>query len=124
MALAKLRNGFVQVSSQSGLHYVKPKFWERLRLVWIFRNFSMLPRQVLNESQQRFMSTVCAQDRMFQCWGPNEQERAQLIGTLLMSVFPADPTRRRLYPYIPAPFDISHTGRNQGSGQPMHKELD
>lgn len=86
MPLDKLRYGFVEVRTQTGPRYVKPKFWERLRLVWIFRNFYILPRQVLNESQQRFINSLCTQERMFQGWGPNEQERGQLIGTLLMSV--------------------------------------
>lgn len=88
MALEKLRYGFVQVHTLAGLRYVKPNFWERLHLLWIFRNFSDLSERVLSASQRRFITSLCAPERMFQHWEPDEQERAESIGTLLTSMPP------------------------------------
>ena len=96
MALGKLRYGFVEVRTGSGPCYVRPKFWERLRLVWIFRNFAMLPQQVLKPSQQRFISSLCEEGRMYHGWGPKEQERAELIGTLISASTSAEDESEKL----------------------------
>lgn len=120
MQLEKLRYGFMQVHTQAGLHYVKPRFWERLRLLWIFRNFSMLSQQVLNERERRFISSLCAQERM--CCRPTEQERAELIGTVLMPMFPRARAIKRLYRCAPAPFDVRYLAGNVDAGQSLRKE--
>lgn len=82
MELGKLRYGFLQVDTLAGQRSVKPTFFERLRLVWTFRNFSILSAPVLTAREQRLVASLCSPERMIQCWEPNERERAELIGTL------------------------------------------
>jgi hypothetical protein len=98
--LEKLRNGFVQVFNESGLHYVRPSQFEKLRLLWMFRNFSILPQQVLSPRQQRFVADLCSEKRMFQYWVPNERERSPLIGTLVSSCLPPSHQDRRAFPRV------------------------
>lgn len=50
----KIRTGRVELrSSGGGSVYAKPSFWQSLYLLWTFRNFHSLPKQVLNSRQQR-----------------------------------------------------------------------
>ena len=44
MALEKLRYGFLQIQTAAGVRYVQPRFGERVRLLWIFRNFSIISK--------------------------------------------------------------------------------
>jgi hypothetical protein len=88
MWFEKLRNGFVQVLTASGSRYVRPSRFETLRLLWIFRNFSILSLKVLTPGQQRFVTGLCSEKRMFQSWEPNEQLRCHLIGILMDSCLP------------------------------------
>ncbi len=107
MWLEKLSDGFLQVLTDQGPHYVKLSFGERLRLMWMFRNFSILPQQVLTLRQQRLLSQVCAEARMFQFWGPQESQRGQVIGTIVGSVLPSlRPDERREQPRCPVQFDV------------------
>jgi hypothetical protein len=116
--LENLRNGFVQVLGESGLQYVRPSWSERLRLVWIFRNFSILPQQVLSPRQQQFVSELCSDERMFQHWGPEEHQRGQLIGTLLRSCVPPSREDRRSFPRAPVEFEVRYgLGGNLTEGQ-------
>ncbi len=113
MWLEKLTDGFLQVLTDQGPHYVKLSFTERLRLLWMFRNFSVLPEQVLTARQQRLLAEVCAEQRMFQFWGPQESQRAQVIGTIIASVLPpARPDERRVQPRCPVQFEV-HYGRGK-----------
>jgi hypothetical protein len=117
MWLEKVRNGFVQVLNESGLHYVRPSQFERFRLLWIFRNFSILPQQVLSLRQQRFVSDLCSEERMFQYWGPNERERSMLIGTLLSSCLPPSTQDRRTFQRAPVEFEVRYgLGRDLTAG--------
>jgi len=54
----KIRTGLVELRTKSGPVYVSPKFWERIYLLWTFRNFHSLPRQVLNHRQQELIDKL------------------------------------------------------------------
>lgn len=95
MWIARIFYGVLQVSTASGTRYLKPCAWERLRLLWTFRNFSILPQQVLSGRQLRLVQTVCAH-RVFA--NPEEVDPVAIIGTVEM---PALPTKRRP---LPQPF--------------------
>ena len=54
----KIRSGLVELRTNHGLLYVNPSLWERLYLLWTFRNFHRLPEQVLNPRQQRLIEKL------------------------------------------------------------------
>jgi len=51
MWMEKIRHGVLEVQSENGLRYVRPSLGERIRLLWTFRNFQLLPQQVLNQRE-------------------------------------------------------------------------
>jgi len=51
MWMEKIRHGVLEVQSENGLRYVRPSLGERIRLLWTFRNFQLLPHQVLNQQE-------------------------------------------------------------------------
>jgi hypothetical protein len=51
MWMEKIRHGVLEVQSEAGLRYVRPSLGERIRLLWTFRNFQLLPQQVLNQRE-------------------------------------------------------------------------
>jgi TonB family protein len=55
----KIRTGVLELRTPNGPLYVNPSFWERLYLLWIFRNFRSLSRQVLSLRQQRVIDRLC-----------------------------------------------------------------
>ena len=55
----KIRTGLVELRTRSGSVYVSPSFWERIYLLWMFRNFRSLPKQVLNRHQQQLIDKLC-----------------------------------------------------------------
>lgn len=55
----KIRKGVVELCTPIGSAYVSPSFWERLYLLWTFRNFHSLPKQVLNRHQQQLIDKLC-----------------------------------------------------------------
>jgi PilZ domain len=120
MWLEKLIYGVLQVLTTTGQHHVRLSFIERLRLIWIFRNFSILPQQVLTSRQRCLVSGICAEERMLQYWGPGERERSPFIGTLMLSVFPR--TRRadekRTNDRYAVPFEVRYgVGKDLAVGE-------
>ena len=51
MWMEKIRHGVLEVQSENGLRFVRPSLGERIRLLWTFRNFQLLPQQVLNRRE-------------------------------------------------------------------------
>lgn len=61
--LDKIRAGVLQLSTPTGTLCVKPALKERLLLLWIFRNFKILPEQVLGDREKRFIDRLRGTDR-------------------------------------------------------------
>jgi hypothetical protein len=59
MWLEKLTQGMLRVLTPLGPRYVNPPFWQRLYLLWLFRNFHTLPVKVLTLRQQRRLDRMC-----------------------------------------------------------------
>jgi hypothetical protein len=59
MWMEKLSNGVLCVQTALGARYIRPTFWQRFYLTWVFRNFASLPEQVLSERQRRLVSELC-----------------------------------------------------------------
>lgn len=82
MWIEKLSEGVLCILTPLGPRYLRPAFWERVRLLWIFRHFSRLPQQVLSEREQRFIEALCQSDRFVSGLRRNGLEEAPVIGTL------------------------------------------
>lgn len=74
------RSYLVEFDTDAGLRYAAPPtFWVRVYLIWTFRNFRSLPKQVFNRHQQKLLdglirsSTVSPGTRV---------DRSSLIGTV------------------------------------------
>lgn len=61
MWLEKLTQGMLRVLTPLGPRYVNPSLWQRLYLLWLFRNFHTLPVKVLSAWQQQRVEQICRQ---------------------------------------------------------------
>lgn len=59
MWMEKIRYGVLQVSTDNGTRYVSPRLLDRIRLVWTFRNFNVLPEEVLSSHEQQVVDELC-----------------------------------------------------------------
>lgn len=107
--LEKLACGVLHVSGAAGLRFVRLTFGERLRLVWLFRNFKILQKHVLPPRQQRWIDTLCA-TRLKLYSSVIDREIACVIGTMII----AEPStraaheERRFAPRLPIPFEVRY----------------
>jgi outer membrane biosynthesis protein TonB len=56
--LNKLESGFLLFKTQQGLVAVEPSFWERVYLLWTFRNFRQLSLPLLNSRQTALINNL------------------------------------------------------------------
>ena|SRR5437016_2930247 len=61
MWMEKLSDGVLRVLTALGPRYIKPTFSQRVYLLWIFRNFQVLPFQVLTPRQRKLIETLCVE---------------------------------------------------------------
>lgn len=54
----KICSGLVELRTNGGLLYASPSVWQRIYLLWTFRNFRRLPQQVLNKRQRQLIQTL------------------------------------------------------------------
>ena len=54
----KLFRGVLAIETDCGRRYVQPSLGERLRLLWTFRNFRLLPEEVLTRSERTLISSL------------------------------------------------------------------
>jgi len=57
--IGKLRWGVLRLVTPVGPRYVRPTFWERVYLLWVFRNFSVLPQNVLSRRAHTLIENLC-----------------------------------------------------------------
>jgi len=81
MWISKLSSGVLRMLTPLGYRYVQPSMIERLYLLWIFRNFPILPQQVLSRRQQRLVDEMCAEHGFVSLMHGEELE-IPIIGTL------------------------------------------
>jgi len=82
MLIEKLAAGVVQVQTPIGPRYVMPSFLQRVYLVWMFRNFPILPHAVLNKRQQRLIDRMCGEQRFASMAYADGMDEAPVIGTV------------------------------------------
>jgi hypothetical protein len=61
MWMEKLSVGVLRVLTPLGPRYLRPSFGQRVYLLWIFRNFPILPLQVLNPRQRKLVDDLCVE---------------------------------------------------------------
>jgi TonB family protein len=57
-AVSKIEQGVVELRTDVGRLYVRPRGWQRLYLRWTFRNFHSLSLQILNRRQKRLIENL------------------------------------------------------------------
>ena len=82
MWMEKLSRGVLRVLTPIGPRYIKPVFLERLYLLWIFRNFTTLPHQVLTGRQQRLVDALCTSQEFVSLLHTNGFDEVPVIGTV------------------------------------------
>ena len=82
MLIEKLATGVVQVQTPIGPRYLIPSFLQRVYLVWMFRNFPILPHAVLNGRQQRMIDRMCSEQRFASMAYADGMDEAPVIGTV------------------------------------------
>jgi hypothetical protein len=82
MLIEKLAAGVVQVQTPIGPRYVMPSFLQRVYLIWMFRNFPILPHAVLNRRQQRLIDRMCSEQRFASMAYADGMNEAPVIGTI------------------------------------------
>ncbi len=82
MLIEKLAAGVVQVQTPIGPRYVLPSFLQRVYLLWMFRNFPILPHAVLSGRQQRLIDRMCSEQSFASMAYTDALEEAPVIGTI------------------------------------------
>lgn len=82
MLIEKLAGGVVQVQTPIGPRFVMPSFLQRVYLLWMFRNFPILPHAVLNGRQQRLIDQMCSEQRFESMAYVDGMDEAPVIGTV------------------------------------------
>ena len=82
MLIERLAAGVVQVKTPIGPRYVKPSFLQRVYLIWMFRNFPILPHAVLSRHQQELIDRMCSEQRFASIAFVEGMEEAPIIGTV------------------------------------------
>jgi len=82
MLIEKLAAGVVQVETPIGPRYVMPSFLQRVYLLWMFRNFPILPHAVLSRRQQRMIDRMCGEQRFASMAYADGMEEVPVIGTV------------------------------------------
>src|ERR1700722_587468 len=55
---------FLELRTDTGLLYVNPSGWQRVRLRWAFRHFHILPSQLLSRQDQRLIESLLRSARV------------------------------------------------------------
>ena len=82
MWMEKIRHGVLQISTDSGPRYVAPSFVERIQLLWMFRNFHILPQQVLSRHERQLIEMLCTEERLARGRNGHAQDELCVIGTV------------------------------------------
>lgn len=82
MLIEKLAGGVVQVQTPIGPRCVMPAFLQRVYLLWMFRNFPILPHAVLSRRQQRLIDRLCSEQKFASSAYFDGMNEAPVIGTI------------------------------------------
>jgi hypothetical protein len=80
--IEKLAAGVVCVQTPIGPRYVIPSWPQRMYLLWMFRNFPILPHAVLKGWQQRMIDRLCSEQRFASLAYADDMSEVPVIGTI------------------------------------------
>jgi hypothetical protein len=63
MWIDKLLDGVLELETPIGPRYLQPNLAQRAYLIWTFRNFFSLPRQVLRPRERRLIDELMSENR-------------------------------------------------------------
>jgi hypothetical protein len=86
MVIDKICRGVLTVETESGLRYVQPSLLERVWLLWTFRNFRLLPEEVLNRHERALIDSLCRKGRFLINGNGRGDLSLHSIGTVERSV--------------------------------------
>lgn len=58
MLISKLQAGLLCLDTPQGLRYIRPTLFQRMQLVWVFRNFKIVPINVLSQPQAELIEML------------------------------------------------------------------
>ena len=83
MYLKKLCGGVLHIQTANGLRCVELTGRERLSLIWLFRNFKILPEAVLGQAKRVLVETLLGSDRsQLRCAHNHAEDDDYVIGTV------------------------------------------
>lgn len=82
MLIEKLAAGVVQVQTPIGPRYIMPSFLQRIYMLWMFRNFAILPHAVLSKRQQRMIDRMCSEQSFASFAYTDAMDESPVIGTV------------------------------------------
>ena len=98
MLIDKICRGVLAVETSSGLRYVQPSLVERVWLLWTFRNFRLLPEEVLNRHERALIDSLCRKGRFLVNGNGRGDLSLHSIGTVERSVARQQPKSTLLKP--------------------------
>jgi hypothetical protein len=79
----KICHGVLAVETDWGVRYIQPSLFERLRLLWTFRNFRVLPEEVLKRHERSLVNSLCRRNGKFLAnWNGHGDLSLFCIGTV------------------------------------------
>lgn len=108
--LDKVRSGVLQLSTPSGYVCVRPALRDRLQLLWIFRNFKILPEQVLAPREKRLIDRLRGSD-LAALPGDYGRDEGLVIGTVDYEFMKKAPKSERKAPVLVPSAPVLHTGQ-------------
>lgn len=83
MYLKKLCGGVLHIQTANGLRCVELTGRERLTLIWLFRNFKILPEAVLGKAKRALLENLLGCDRsQLRCAHNHAEDDDYVIGTV------------------------------------------
>jgi hypothetical protein len=86
MLREKIFRGVLAVQTDWGVRYVRPSLFERIQLLWTFRNFHLLPEEVLRRHERALIDSLCRSGRFLVNWNGHGDLSVYCIGTVERAV--------------------------------------
>jgi len=98
MWMEKIRRGVLAVHTGTGVRYVRPSLTQRLQLLWTFRNFSVLPEEVLNRHERTLVAALCSNGHFLANGNGNGNLQEYCIGIVerMSAAPPRKPAQRMI----------------------------